>query len=78
MSTFRAQVRGVPFYSLSECGAVVGDRVELVRRPDNPHDVNCVEVRALCHGRSFLVGNLAAEVAQRLSPLISSGTSTSG
>jgi hypothetical protein len=45
LASFVAQVRSVAFYSLSTCGDVVGDCVELARRPDNSYDSNCVFVR---------------------------------
>lgn len=64
------QVCGVAFYSLSVCGARVGDCVEFVRRPDNPYDSNCVDVRIVRRGRSLLLGHLAADVAEQLSPLL--------
>ena len=70
LARFVAQVRGVAFYSLSVCGARVGDCVEFVRRPDNPYDSNCVDVRIVRRGRSLLLGHLAADVAEQLSPLL--------
>ena len=44
--------------------------MEFVRRPDNPYDGNCVDVRIVCRGRSLLLGHLAADVAEQLSPLL--------
>ena len=70
LASLVAEVRGVMFYELQECGASWGDRVTLVRRPDDHHDVNCVDVRFVCGMRSFLLGHLAAEVAAYLSPLL--------
>ena len=57
LARFVAQVRGVAFYSLSVCGSRVGDCVEFVRRPDNPYDSNCVDVRIVRRGRSLLLGH---------------------
>ena len=39
----------------------------LVRRPDNPYDNNCLDVRVVHSSLSFLLGHLAAEVGVRLS-----------
>ena len=42
LASFVAQVRGVKFYGLQ---VHVARRVVLVRRPDNPYDNNCLDVR---------------------------------
>ena len=70
LASFVVQVRGVMFYELHTCGAALGDRVILVRRPDDRHDANCVEVRLACSPRSYMLGHVAAEVAAHLSPLL--------
>ena len=65
-----AQVKGVKFYDLQASGACLGDRVLLIRRPDNPYDVNCLDVR-LGRGRGRgrpLLGHLEAPIAAFLSP----------
>ena len=49
------------FYGLQVHGARLAERVVLVRRPDNPYDNNCLDVRVV---RSVPA---AAEVAARLS-----------
>ena len=70
LASLVTEVRGVMFYEFQECGASWGDRVTLVRRPDDHHDVNCVDVRFVHGMRSFLLCHLAAEVAAHLSPLL--------
>ena len=68
LASFVAQVRGVIFYGLQVHGARLAERVVLVRRPDSPYDNNYLDVRvAYCSGS----GHLAAEVAVRLSLLLS-------
>ena len=57
-------------YELGVCGASQGDRVVLVRRPDNRYDVNCMDVRVVCGHLSYMLGHLAAEVAAHVSPLL--------
>ena len=61
--SFVTQVRGVMFYGLQVHGARLAEWVVLVRRPDNPYDNNCLEVRVVRSSLSFLLGHLAAEVA---------------
>ena len=67
LASFVAQVRGVIFYGLQGYGARLAERVVLIRRPDNPYDNTCLDVRVVRSSLSFLLGHLAAEVAQRLS-----------
>ena len=45
------------------------DRVFLVRRPDNPFHVNCLDVR-LERCPRYLLGHLEAPIAAVLSPLM--------
>ena len=70
LASFVAQVRGVMFYGLHTYGARQGERVVLVRNPNNPYDNNCVDVRLVRGSFSFLLGHLAVEVAAQLSPLL--------
>ena len=70
LASFVAQVRGVMFYEFQMCGAALGDRVVLVRRPDDRHDANCLEVRLAGGHHSYMLGHVAAEVAAHLSPLL--------
>lgn len=63
-----ARVKGVMFYDYATSGACHGDRVYILRRPDNQYDSNCLDVR-LAHG-SYLLGHLEAPMAARLSPVI--------
>ena len=70
LASFVAQVRGVMFYGLQLYGARQGEHVVLVRRPNNPYDSNCLEVRLVRSRISFVLGHLAAEVAVHLSPLL--------
>ena len=67
LASFVAQVRGVMFHGLQVHGARLAERVVLVRRPDNPYDNNCLDVRVVRSSLSFLLGHLAAEVAGHLS-----------
>ena len=68
LAVFVAQTKGIKFYDLQRSGAVRGEGVFLVRRPDNAYDVNCLDVR-LARGR-ILIGHLEAPVATQLSPLM--------
>ena len=70
LASLFSQVRGVRIYELGVCGASQGDRVVLVRRPDNRYDVNCMDVRVVCGHLSYMLGHLAAEVAAHVSPLL--------
>ena len=63
LASFVTQVRGVMFYSLQVHGARLAEQVVLVRRPDNPYDNNCLDVRVVRNSLSFLLGHLAVEVA---------------
>jgi len=67
---FTAQCRGVKFYSLAETEAEFGSEVEFVRRPFHSKDSNCVEVRVKVKGRYKILGHLAAEAAEWLSPML--------
>jgi len=68
LASFRTQIRGVMFYSLSECGIARGVLVNFVRRPDSCRDTNCVEARVA--GVGTKLGHVAAEAAEWLSPLL--------
>ena len=72
LASFQTQVRGVKFYSLSECGTTRGVLVKFVRRPDNCRDKNCVEVRVagIAGERCAKLGHVAAEATEWLSPLL--------
>ena len=72
LASFQTQVRGVKFYSLSEC-AMWGVLVKFVRRLDNCRDKNCVEARVAEVGsgkRCAKLSHVAAEAAEWLSPLL--------
>ena len=62
LASFVAQVRGVMFYGLQVHGARLAERVVLVRRPDNPYDNNCLDMRVVRSSLSFLPGHLAVKV----------------
>ena len=68
LATFWMEVRGVKFYSLSECGTTREVLVDFARRPDNCRNTNCVEARVA--GVSTKLSHVAAEVAEWLSPLL--------
>ena len=68
LASLVAQARGVMFYDLQASGACYGDRVYLVRRPQDRYDMNCLDVMLL-RGR-FMLGHLEAGVAASLSPLM--------
>ena len=71
-ASFQVQVRGVRFYSLSECGTTRGVLVKFVRRPDNCRDKNCVEARVAGVGdeQCAKLSHVAAEAVEWLSPLL--------
>ena len=62
------------FHGLQVHGARLAERVVLVRRPDNPYDSNCLDVRVVRSSLSLLLGHLAAEVAAHLSSLLCEGS----
>ena len=66
LASFQMQVRGLKFYSLSECGTTRRVLVKFVRRPDNFKDKNCVEARVAGFGgkRCAKFGHVAAEAAE--------------
>ena len=68
LASLVAQVKGIMFYDYAVCGACRGERVYVIRRPENRYDCNCLDVR-LSRGRSLL-GHLEAPVAARLSPVM--------
>ena len=72
LASFQMQVRGVKFYSLTECGTTRGILVKFVRRPDNCRDKNCVEARVAGVGseRCTKLSHVAAKAAEWLSPLL--------
>ena len=63
-----ARIKGVMFYNYATSGACHGDRVCILRRPDNQYNSNCFDIR-LSRG-SYLLGHLEAPMAARLSPVI--------
>ena len=68
LAVFVAETKGIKFYDLQRSGVVRGERVFLVRWPNNAYDGNCIDVR-LTRG-DLMVGHLEAPVAARLSPLM--------
>ena len=67
LALFITQYRGVKFYDLaSGSGMKFGSKVRFVRRPYHSKDSNCIE--ALVGGKKL--GNVAAETAKWLSPLL--------
>ena len=44
LGSFVAQVTGIRFYDFGVSGACRGGSVVVGRRPDNVHDVNCLDV----------------------------------
>ena len=66
LAFFQTQVRGVKFYSLSECGTTRGVLVKFVRKPNNCRDKNCVEARVAGVGseQCAKLGHVAAEAAE--------------
>ena len=71
LAFFCCQCRGVKFYGLSEGGDLFGSKVRFKRRPSHPADANCVEVMVVQgSGSGIKLGNLAAEAAQLLSPML--------
>ena len=71
LASFVFKVKGIMFYKYGVCGASMGERVRLVRRPYDRHDVNCVDV-VLERGPRTLhkIGHVEAEVSVHLSPLL--------
>ena len=65
---FRFPDQGHQVYDLGMSGVVRGEASFLVRRPNNPYDVNCIDVRPM-RGR-VIVGHLEAPVAAHLSRLM--------
>ena len=72
LASFQTQVRGVKFYSLSECGTTQRVLVKFVRRLDNCGDKNYVEARIARFGgeRCAKLGHVAAKAPEWLSPLL--------
>ena len=66
--SFVSQTRGIKFYDLRTSGAVIGEHVFLVRRPDHRYDAYCLDVRLVSGG--LMIGHLEAPVASQLSPLM--------
>ena len=56
------------FYDFGVSGACRGESVVVGRRPDNVHDVNCLDVTLVRGG--YLLGHLEASTAARLSPMM--------
>ena len=57
-------------FAVCKCRARLADRVMLVRRPENPYDNNCLDLRVVRSSLLFLLGHLAAEVVVHLSLLL--------
>lgn len=53
-----------------------GDRLQLVRQPQNPYDANAVELR--WRNGQFLLGHLPRQIAAQISPLIDAGQAIRG
>ena len=67
LAFFVTQCHGVKFYDLAGgSGMKFGSKVRFVRTPYHPKDRTCVE--ALVGGKKL--GNVAAEAAEWLSPLL--------
>jgi single-stranded-DNA-specific exonuclease len=68
---FYTKIVGVSFERRQEklVGLVAGERLELVREPDNPHDPNAIAVR---YG-AIQLGYLRKEIAKHLSPNVDAG-----
>ena len=47
LASFAAQVRGVIIYGLQAHGAMLAEWIVLVRKPDNPYDCKCLDVRVV-------------------------------
>ena len=69
-SVLSCQVRGIKFYDLSHVGAREGDGVFLEREPSNPHDPNCVGVFMRGGGGRRMLGHVARQAAEWLSPML--------
>ena len=68
LGSFVAHVRGIRFYDFGVSGACRGESVVVGRRPDNVHDLNCLDVTLVRGG--YLLGHLEALMAAHLSPMI--------
>jgi hypothetical protein len=47
--------------------------VVLIRRPENPHDANAVEVHVPALGTQGMIGHLSRENAAKIAPLLDEG-----
>lgn len=70
--TMNVRVKGISHYQEAASHCRIGDTVELVPEPENPHDRNAVRVD--CHGRR--IGYIARELAPRIQPLAKAGLVT--
>ena len=70
LAFFSCQVRGIKFYDLSNIGAREGERVFLEREPSNPHHPNCVGVFLGGGGGRRMLGHVARQAAEWLSPML--------
>ena len=68
VGSFVAQVISIRFYDFRVSEACRGESVIICRRPDNVHDVNCLDVMLVQGG--YLLGHLEASMAARLSPMM--------
>ena len=49
LGSFVAQMRGIRFYEFGVSGVCRGESVVVGRRPDNVHDVNCLDMVLVWH-----------------------------
>ena len=75
--SFYCQCRGVKFYDLRSVGARCGTTLKLLKEPTNPHDPLCVAAwvpgipgESGERGLPRMLGHVAREVAQCVSPLL--------
>ena len=71
-------IAGLQYYDYDQTDDMIGqlrpksgDRIQMVRQPDNPHDRNAVELR--WHNGQFQLGHLPRRAAGRIAPLIDAG-----
>ncbi len=63
-------VRGVSFRQVEVRQCAVGDPVEFVREPENPHDSGAIKVVVHSGQESLHVGYIPKELCSRLDPLL--------
>jgi hypothetical protein len=67
--TMNVRVKGISHYQEAASHCRIGDAVNLVPEPENPHDRNAVRVD--CHGRR--IGYISRDLAPRIQPLAQQG-----